>query len=343
MLKKNRKYYWIDFLILLIFILILIAIWWFQSHPAKPIVENNSTAVISENCDLRNKIDGRCYTGEEPLVYAVMIDNQQDARPTSGLSQASLVYEAIAEAPITRFLAVFSLDKKIAEIGPVRSVRPYYVNWAQEFNCSLLHVGGSPEALSLISKSYDFDLNQFNKGQYFWRDAKKSSPHNVYTSSDLVNRAITDRSWQVGRYFDSWLFKNDQPVQADAVKDITVSYANSDFLVEWKYDATKNDYLRYEAGRIHVDQDGTEIRAKNVAVMYVTSSVIDSVGRRKTQTTGTGNAVVFQDGNAITGTWQRQDLNSRTRFFDANGTEISFNHGMTWIEVVPSYFPKVAY
>ena len=98
-------------------------------------------------CENIRKIDGVCYEGDEPFTYAVMIDNHSWARPPFGLSQASLVYETIVESPITRFLAIFVDNENIKQIGPVRSARPFYVDWVKEFNIPYLHVGGSNEAL----------------------------------------------------------------------------------------------------------------------------------------------------------------------------------------------------
>ena len=59
----------------------------------------------------------------------IIIENHPDARPQSGLDKASIVYEAIAEGGITRFLAIYG-TYQAEKIGPVRSARTYYIDWA---------------------------------------------------------------------------------------------------------------------------------------------------------------------------------------------------------------------
>ena len=43
-------------------------------------------------------------------VISVMVNNHAKARPQSGLSQADVVYEVLAEGQITRFLALYHSD-----------------------------------------------------------------------------------------------------------------------------------------------------------------------------------------------------------------------------------------
>lgn len=287
-------------------------------------------------CEKIRKIDGTCYIGEkEPGVYAVMIENHSEARPQSGIADAGLVYESIVEAPITRFLAVFSADKKVEKIGPVRSARPFYVDFALEFGAPYAHVGGSDAALNRLSKDYRFDLNEFSNGAYFWRTWTRIAPHNVYTSSDLIGKAAADKGWQVENNFSPWLFKPEAAVEARGdVESVKVDFLTPAYAVEWRYDKNLNDYARLEAGVPHADSVGTVIRAKNVAVMHVQSKVIDDYGRREVKTVGSGAAEIFLDGQAFTGKWRRSNLQERTRFFNDAGEEIRFNAGTTWIEVV---------
>ena len=286
-------------------------------------------------CEKIKKIDGLCYDAEtEPGVYAVMIENHSNARPQSGIADASLVYEAIVEAPITRFLAVFSADKKISKIGPVRSARPFYVDWALEFKSLYAHVGGSDAALKQLASNYKYDFNEFSNGKYFWRSSTRPQPHNVYTSSDFINQAAADKGWTLAGDFAAWLFKPDAAL-ADRgdVESIKVDFMSPAYAVEWRYDRDKNEYIRLQAGQAHVDLTGQAIRAKNIAVMNVKGKVIDSYGRLEVQTLGNGDATVFLDGQTFSGKWRRNTLADRTRFFDDQGAEIRFNVGTTWVEV----------
>ena len=120
-------------------------------------------------------------------VTAVMIENSTDARPQSGIKDAGIVYEAVAEGGITRFLALYQ-ESRPGLIGPVRSIRPYYVEWASAYDPAIAHVGGSYRARQMIgSGSYGLDMDQFSYGSYYWRTADREAPHNVYTSFDKLD------------------------------------------------------------------------------------------------------------------------------------------------------------
>lgn len=154
-------------------------------------------------CVKERALDGVYISRWEKELYpvAVVIDNKHEARPWAGLSYAGLVFEAPVEGGITRFMAVYSSAREIEKIGPVRSVRPYYVDWALGLGALIAHCGGSPQALSIISSDAELrelDLDQFSNGFYYWRSGDRIAPHNLYTSSDRLSRArnkkeITDR------------------------------------------------------------------------------------------------------------------------------------------------------
>jgi hypothetical protein len=181
-----------------------------------------------------------------------------------------------------------------------------------------------------------FNLDQFFNGQYFWRSSKRSAPHNLYTSTELLNKAVEDKEWETNN-FEAWLFKEESKVEERPTdeKEITIDFSKPDYKVGWKYNSEKNDYLRYQAGQIQKDVDGSEVRAKNIVVQFVKMQVIDSVGRKKVETVGSGEARVFLDGKVIEGKWVKIEKGDRTKFYDENGEEIKFNPGVTWIEVVP--------
>lgn len=346
----NKRIKLVLIAVLIIAILIVAAVFVYfaeQWQEQKNVEQAELVEIINEPievCEQIRKIDGLCYDGEEPGLYAVMIENHSDARPQSGLAEASLVYEAIVEAPITRFLAIFTTEKNIEKIGPVRSARPFYIDWSQEFSGPYVHVGGSNEALDLLAKSYSFDLNEFSNGQYFWRAWTRREPHNVYTSSELIGKAAEGKGWEIKNDFASWKYSPEVKSAAQATEQtIEVDFATAEYSVQWEYDQKQNNYIRYQAGKVFEDKENGEIRAKNVAVMYTDSKVIDDYGRRETRTIGSGEAIVFIGGEAKVGEWRRPNLQSRTRFYDEAGQEISFLPGSTWIEVVPIHFPAVSW
>ncbi len=282
-----------------------------------------------------------------PRVYAVMIDNSVDAWPQSGIDKAFLVIEAPVEAAIPRFEAFFSADAKVDKIGPVRSARPYFVDWASEFDALYAHVGGSNDALALIGSTGTFDLNEFSHGNSFWRSADRSAPHNAYTSTDLLAAAVAkaeEKGTASDVLYGVWKFKDGakafvMPGSSDAAPDavwqnsISVRFNSDLYVATWTYDPATNTYLRSQGGRKTVMQDGTRVSANNVAVIVTDVSVLDAVGRRKIRTTGEGNAWVVQDGATIDATWKKSSASERLAFYDKDGNEIAMNAGNTWIEV----------
>lgn len=121
-------------------------------------------------------------------IMTVVIENHPDARPQSGLDKASIVYETLAEGGITRFLAVFQ-ENEVAEIGPVRSARIYFLDWVLEYDALFAHIGGNIAALDQIGPLKIQDINQFYNANYFWRDNSRVAPHNVYTTTDKLRAA----------------------------------------------------------------------------------------------------------------------------------------------------------
>ena len=275
---------------------------------------------------------------ELPHVFSVMIDNHEEAWPLSGIDQAFLVIEVPVEAAIPRLLAFFTEEQVVEEIGPVRSARPYFLDWANELDALYAHVGGSNAALDLIASGGTFDLNQYWWGEYFWRSSYRYAPHNVLTSTELL-RAFVSLRTEAGvapeRLYDLWKFKDPEPAQA--LSSLHVDFDGTIYLVDWTYDVEQGLYVRSQAGAPHITSTGEYITADNVVVVVTDIEILDNVGRRSVRTIGEWDAYVFQDGHAIEATWRKPSATERLKFYGrASGEEIVMNAGVTWIEVVGS-------
>lgn len=266
-----------------------------------------------------------------PRVYGVMIDNHVDAWPQIGLDRAYLVIEAPVEAGISRMLAFFSEDQNVEKIGPVRSARPYFIDWNNELDALYAHVGGSDAALDRLATGGTFDLNQYWFDKYFWRSLNRYAPHNVYTSTKL----LWSYTKKVQPLYETWVFKDPAVNVEPEVEQMSVSFYPPIYVVEWKYDRATNRYVRFQGGTVHTMEDGGQVMADNVAVVVTDVTILDSVGRRKIRTLGEGEAIVFQDGKKIEGKWKKTSESQRLRFYVTDGNEIVFNSGVTWVEVIP--------
>jgi len=308
-----------------------------------PDVNFSKPKVVSQDNALRRKIDGQIVKTEaEANLYpvAIMIENAADSWPQTGLDKANLVFEAITEASIPRFVAFYASKDEIAKIGPVRSARLYYLDWINPYAPLYLHVGGAPEALQKInSGKYDLiNFDQFFNADYFWRDKWRYAPHNVYTSSKLIKDALTKKSLTTAVDYPTWKYKNDLELEKrpEQVNDLKITYAPQYYNVVWKYNRDENNYIRYQDNDIHKMSNGEWVKAKNIIVQVNAMSVIDDIGRKKITTLGQGQAWVYRDGTKIEATWKKATIKDGLKYFDNNGNEIELNGGTTWIEVIPN-------
>ncbi len=287
-------------------------------------------------------IDGQPVESEEeayPTLYSVMIDNAPDAWPHVGVADAVLVMEAPVEGGITRLFAVFDGTEDLSAIGPVRSARPYFVDWAEALQSVYTHVGGSPAALEQIQATDEFrDLNEFAHPLRFSRSAKRFAPHNAFTSTEDLTVFSSIREWATSA-FASWVFSEPKGDAGD-VSDIRVPYGGP-WTVDWSYDTEDDSYTRVQGGIPHRDVDGAEVRVQNVVVLRTSAIVVDEVGRLNLRTEGFGEAVLFTHGERFDGTWSRE-AGEWIQFNDENEEPLLFAPGKTWISVVTDerMFPK---
>lgn len=278
-------------------------------------------------------------------VIGVMVENSKDARPQSGLDQAGVVFEALAEGGVTRFLALFQ-DNQPTYIGPVRSARPYYIQWCQGFDCDYAHVGGSPDALSDIKAWGIRDLNQFYGGSYFTRVSAHAAPHNVYTGIDRLTAFASSKNYGTSTYtgFVRAAKAGKAKTTDTAATAIDLNYNSSTYNVHYDYDAASGTYKRSVGGAPHtvVDQNGTSVQLapKVVITMAIplTRGALDASGAYYSnyQVVGSGQAEIFEHGIVMQATWSKPSATSQITFTDSGGTPIKLDPGQTWLSALSS-------
>lgn len=269
-------------------------------------------------------------------VTGIMIENSPDARPQSGLKDAGVVYEAIAEGGITRFLALYQ-ESRPALIGPVRSVRPYFVEWGATYDASIAHVGGSARALQMIrSGGYGVDLDQFFNSGAYWRSSDRRAPHNVYTSFDRMDQLVASKG-KVSSSFTPLERKDETASKTPNATHIHLPISGTWYDVDYSYDAATNNYNRNVGGAAHVEREGGQLSPKVVVAIQVSMTrAMEDGYREQIVTTGSGKAYVFQDGTVTEATWQRPDVKSQLVLTDSAGKPLKLNRGQTWITALPS-------
>lgn len=264
-------------------------------------------------------------------VTAVMIENSPDARPQSGLKDAGIVYEAIAEGGITRFNALFQ-ESMPDYIGPVRSVRPYYVDLFLPFDAAIAHAGGSAEGLAKVKNLGVKDLDFMSNAGAYRRIPERYAPHNLYTSTASLDQAAARHGWTTSTFkgFDR---KPEKPADQITASRIDFRMSSPLYNSHYDYDKASNSYKRSEGGKPHVDaRSGQQLQPKVVIalVMNYSQNGIYSVY----QTSGKGKMYVFQDGTVQAGNWSKGDSKDQFSFTDEGGKPLSLNAGQTWITLV---------
>jgi hypothetical protein len=286
---------------------------------------------------------GRGSLAARPIV--VMFDNHPNAYPQTGLDQAAVVFEALAEFGLTRFMAVYRPDAlpDAQVVGPVRSSRLYFVQWAMGLQGMYVHAGGSPQALETLASTdevFDVDALMAAGSAYFTRNDEREAPHNLYTTGEALKRALgeattSDALADVGFSFKADAAEADRP----AAQRIDYFFLYREDSAGWVYDPATNSYGRLRRGEPALDLGtGQQLRAKNVVVMEVFEQPIpgDEKGRIEQQVIGEGRARVFMDGVEREVTWRKPDATSQLAFFDPSGEEVAFNPGVTWLVALPA-------
>lgn len=268
---------------------------------------------------------------------AVVVENHVDARPQSGLSAASIVYEGIAEGGITRYLALFS-GYNAAKIGPIRSARTYFVDIAKGFGAYFSHVGGNYDALQMIKDQKILDLDQFANGSYYYRDnsRKVATEHTMYSSTDRLYNAASKKNYTTANSFTPLKFKVDTTAALRPVSQkVSIEFGSSQYKDTFTYDPANNNYQRSIGGLADLDvENGKRIAPKNLILQEVTRQATTTAINEKGYIfgmEGSGKATIFQDGKQTIGTWKHASNSDRTIYYDAAGVEIQLNPGQTWI------------
>ncbi|MEO7664828.1 MAG: DUF3048 domain-containing protein [Candidatus Limnocylindrales bacterium] len=275
---------------------------------------------------------------------AVMIDDHRDARPQSGFNAASIVWHAPAEGGIPRYMLIFQ-DQVPGLVGPVRSSRQYYIEWASEWNAVYVHSGGSPQALATLREKGHGQLvwnaDEFRYGgRYLWRATDRRAPHNVYTNGEHLAQLAAVVGAKDGPIEPAWTFASrvsDDPRPAGTM--LTVHYP--DETITYRYDAASNTYPRFidKASKPQVDAaDGKVVAPSNVVILRMRFGALNDghpdKKRLDADDVGTGEAIISTNGRTIVGTWSKASASAPTLLFDAAGKPARLTAGQTFVQVL---------
>ena len=273
---------------------------------------------------------------------AVMIDNHIDAMPQAGLLEADIVYEIIVEGGETRLMLILQDEDDLEKVGPVRSSRHYFLDYALENDAIYVHYGWSPQAQSDISTLGVDNINGiYESSSSFWRVQDKYAPHNAVTSMENIMDIADRKGYRVDREKENVLnYVVDEVNLADgkAANTVTIpySYANT---VKYKYDADKKEYVRYSRGEKQKDWDsGKTVTTKNIIITKARNSTLNDgsgKGRQTLDNVDTLDGYYITNGKAIKITCEKKSRSGQTVYKDLEGNEIDVNDGKTFIQICP--------
>lgn len=275
----------------------------------------------------------------------IMINNLKAAMPQSGIAQADIVYETLVEGAICRLFAIFQ-DFDEEKIGPIRSARHYFLDFAFDYDGLYVHYGQSPQAYTAIRSLASPALNglSYLDSIMCFQDPNRVRPHSTYTSFERLIEAweTVDYRKEVKEGFSNPMKFHEEeytPMEGDVAQKVRLSfsyYQEPYFL----YNEEEGLYERYQFDKPQIDdQTKEQLKYKNIIIQLVDMWNIpgDTEGRLDMSLIGTGRGYYVTKGKVIPIIWEKKSHTDATIFLNPDGSEIRFNKGKTWVAVFPSY------
>ena len=348
------------FKVLFVLILIVgigIGVYWYFAKTDKA-EEIDEVVEVAEDNDLQTEQEEivevkepefKIFNGNDRPI-AFMIDNNKNAQPQASLNSTYMVYEIIVEGGESRLMALFK-GTVADQVGPIRSARHYFVDYAMENDALYAHLGMSPQAQAAFQ---EFCIEHINGQVYdtgkartedslYWRATHKKAPHNAYTNTDAILKVAHGYGWRTTSDKESVLNYTTEEVNLDSedafvVGSVKIPYAKG-HTVEYKYDSETGRYTRWSKGKMMYDEMTKEpVTTKNIIITLAENYTLDdgeNKGRQDVLTVGSLDGYYITNGKAIKIKCNKESRRDQTVYVDLNGEEIKVNDGNTWVNVCP--------
>ncbi len=311
-----------------------------NKNNVEDVISLDNEVIQNNNEEAEEKGDINIFKGNDRPI-AVMIDNHKDAMPQANLNKAYIVYEIIVEGGETRLMALYK-GQDLEKIGPIRSSRHYFLDYALENDAIYVHYGWSPRAKKDISK---LSINNINglveSSTNFWRVSDKSAPHNAVSASKNILSLANAKGYRVTSDKKSVLNYISNEVNLENGQDaqnVYIKYSNYNS-VQYTYYTESKTYQRYSRGTKQVDWDTKEdVTTKNIIVTFVKNTPLnDGSGkdRQNLENIGTFDGYYITNGKAMKIKCEKKSREEQTVYKDLNGEEIKVNDGNTFIQICP--------
>ena len=328
-------------LIIILVILIIAAGGTLAYKISKDKENKNTETEVSKVEEQKKEKEVQVFKGNERPI-AVMIDNHSDAWPQAGLNKAYMVYEIVVEGGETRLMALFK-GQDLDKIGPVRSARHYFIDYAMENDAIYVHFGQSPQAQSDIKKYSINDINGIAEdGTTFWRVKDKAAPHNAVTSTEKLMQSAKNKKFRTTSKEESVLKYTTEEVNLEdgiIADEVTIPHSNLQ-TVKYKYNEDSKKYVRYARGKEQTDWETKEsVETKNIIITFCdnyTLSDVENKGRQGLKNIGTFDGYYITNGKAIKIKCTKNARDEKTVYKDLQGNEIKVNDGNTFVNICPT-------
>ena len=308
-----------------------------KENNIQPVANEEEEKIIAEVEEKQPQI----YKGNDRPI-AVMIDNHNLAWPQAGLNQAYMVYEIIVEGGETRLMALFK-GVDLEKIGPVRSARHYFIDYAMENDAIYVHFGQSPQAENDIKRYSIDDINGISEdGTTFWRVKDKYAPHNAVTNTEKLLQSAKNKKYKTTSTKESILnYVTDEVNLEEGQEAINVTIPHSDLQkVQYTYDSENKVYKRFARNKAQTDWDtGEAKKKKNIIITFCDNYTLtdkENKGRQGLKNIGTFDGYYITNGKAIKIQCEKTDREEQTIYKDMNGNEIQVNDGNTFVNICPT-------
>ena len=305
------------------------------------------------------------FNGNDRAI-AVMIDNHSDAWPQANLNKAYLVYEIVVEGGETRLMALFK-GQDLEKIGPVRSSRHYFLDYALENDAIYVHHGWSPQAESDISTLKVNNINGITEtSKDFWRVKDKSSPHNMFTSTESILEIAERKEYKTTSFQKSVLNylveefnlsdkyekqvveenttelsevnKNEHFEKTKSISATNITIPHSKLqTVKYEYDENTKTYKRYARKKLQTDYiTGEPVTTKNIIITMCDNYTLkdtENKGRQGLKNIGTFDGYYITNGESIPIKCTKTSRSEQTVYKDLEGNQIDVNDGNTFINI----------
>lgn len=260
-------------------------------------------------------------------IVGVMIENHEDARPhQEGLADALLVEEFLVEGFISRFVALFNTQYLPSRVGPVRSLRPYFIDSIRPWVSAIFYAGGSPDALKHVEEVNLRHFNGLGLPNHFVREEWIPAPHDLF----LPRWNLRDLLSSIDIRHIQWPpYPTGPAISGEEATVITVNFFSPVHNVLFTFDPLSQSYSRRNGDVL------SDAHPANVLILEIPIKNIGEFGRLEIDTTGMGNVLFFRSSTVQKGQWYKASINEPFVFSDSKGNPLIFAQGQTWMMVLP--------